>query len=88
MREDESLYADISSNDDTLGYRFLKGLQLPIDCPVDKPVALAAHLAHDLALISFLSFFLISNNFFYSFLFVGQQLYCGANKAYRVSARG
>ncbi|KMS97098.1 hypothetical protein BVRB_7g178800 [Beta vulgaris subsp. vulgaris] len=49
VREDESLYADILANGGTLGYRLLKGLQLPIDCPANKLVVPAAQLAHDLA---------------------------------------
>lgn len=66
MSEDESLYADILANGDTLGYRLLKGLQLPIDCPADKLVAPTAQLTHDLDVVSFLSFFF---NFFFSSLF-------------------
>ncbi|KMS94633.1 hypothetical protein BVRB_016800, partial [Beta vulgaris subsp. vulgaris] len=48
VREDESIFADIPANGGTLGYRLLKGLQLPFDRPADKLVAPAAQLAHDL----------------------------------------
>lgn len=58
MREDECLYADIPSNGGTLGYRLLKGLQLPIDYPADKLVALATQFGHDLAVVSLLPSFL------------------------------
>ena len=54
---------DIPANGGTSGYHILKGLQLPIDCPVDKLVAPAAQLAHDLEVVSdFTSLFFI---FFY-----------------------
>lgn len=36
VREDVSIFADIPANGGTLGYRLLKGLQLPFDRPADK----------------------------------------------------
>ncbi|KMS94712.1 hypothetical protein BVRB_016020, partial [Beta vulgaris subsp. vulgaris] len=48
VREDESIFADIPANGGTLGYRLLKGLQLPFDRPADKLVAPVVQLAHDL----------------------------------------
>ena len=52
VREDESIFADSPANGGTMGYRFLKGLQLPFDRPADKLVAPAAQLAHDLVVVS------------------------------------
>ncbi|KMT03871.1 hypothetical protein BVRB_8g188080 [Beta vulgaris subsp. vulgaris] len=48
VREDESIFADIPANGGTLGYRLLKGLQLPFDRPAYKLVAPGTQLAHDL----------------------------------------
>lgn len=65
VREDESIFADIPANSGTLGYRLLKGLQLPFDRPADKLVVPAAQLAHDLVVVSSLCccFFFLTCSF-------------------------
>lgn len=48
VREEKSLYADIPSNGDTLGYHLIKDLQLPMDWSANKfviPNVWACHLA-------------------------------------------
>lgn len=73
-----SFYADIPANGGTLGDRLLKGMQLPIDCPTDKLVAPAPHLAHDMAVVNVLFSFPLFLNIFHPFG-ADQQLYYQAD---------